>query len=203
MNTRTWTIGLAALLIGGTVHAADKPASTPAMTPEMVAMQKKAMELGTPGAHHKMLEPTVGKWTAKASFWMKSGDKPMVSEGTSETTWILGGRFLKQDYKGTWEGQPFEGLGIIGYDNMRAEYQSLWLDSMMTGQMIATGTYDAAAKLFKFGGTFSCPMTGEKNRAYRAELKINSNDKHTYVSYDKTPEGKEFKSMEIVYTRAK
>lgn len=198
-STWIWTIASAAWLVGGSLQAAEPPK----MTPEMEAMQKKAMELGAPNSNHKQLEPTIGRWVAKATFWMKPGDKPITSEGMSENMWILGGRFVKQEYKGTWQGQPFEGLGFTGYDNLRGEYQTLWLDNMMTGQMTGKGSLDAATRTIKIGGSFSCPMTGEKDRAYRSELKIVNNDKHTYTAYDKTAEGKEFKSMEIVYTRVK
>lgn len=173
------------------------------MSPEEQAMMEKAMKLGAPSDAHKALEPFVGKWTNSAKFWMKPGDKAQESTGTNENTWILGGRFLRQDYKGSMNGQPFEGLGITGYDNVRAEYQSIWLDNMMTGIMVANGNYDAAAKSVNTAGEMSCPMTGEKNRWYRSEWKTIDNDKHTYTSYGKGPDGKEFKNMEISFTRAK
>ena len=100
-------------------------------------------------------------------------------------------------------GQPFEGLGLTGYDNVKGEYQSIWLDNMMTGMMYGTGSFDAAKKTVKVSGNFSCPMTGDKNRWYRYEWKVIDNDHHSYISYSKSPNGKEFKEMEISFTRAK
>ncbi len=199
VKSHAWILGLATIFVlGSRVNAADaKP------TPEMEAMMKQGMERGMPGANHKVLEPFVGKWTNTVTFWMKPGDKPQVTQGTNDNTWILDGRFVKQDYKSVMHGRPFEGLGITGYDNIRGEYQSIWLDNMMTGIMMGTGPYDAAAKTVKVSGAFSCPMTNEKEHWYRSEWKVVSNDKHTYTAYDKTPEGKEFKNMEIVFTRVK
>ncbi len=199
IKKQAWLLGLAvALSLGTRLNAAD-----PKMTPEMEAQMKQAKERGAPGANHKVLEPMIGKWTNKVTFWMKPGDKAQTTEGTNENVWILDGRFVKQDYKGDMMGKPFAGLGITGYDNIRNEYQSIWLDNMMTGIMLGTGPYDMTTKTIKTSGSFSCPMTGEKEHWYRTEWKVISNDKHTYTSYDKGPDGKEFKNMEIVYTRVK
>jgi hypothetical protein len=54
----------------------------------------------------------------------------------------------------------------------------------------------------KSAGTFSCPVTGEKDMWYRSEWKIGK-DKQVYSMFTKGPDGNEFKSMEITYTRAK
>jgi hypothetical protein len=192
---------LVAVLLGSaiSVQAADKPK----MTPEQQAMMEQAMKYGMPGDAHKALEPFIGKWTSVVHFWMKPGDKMQESKGKNDNVWILGGRFVQATYKSDMNGQPFEGLGLTGYDNVRGEYVALWLDNMMTGMMQSAGTYDPASKTFKFSGDFSCPMTGEKKRWFRTELKVVDNDTHTYTSYSKTPDGKEFKEMEITYKRVK
>jgi hypothetical protein len=201
-NRRWWMAGFSIVMVAGAVRV--WAAEPPKMTPEQQAAMEKAMKLGSPSEGHKALEPFAGKWTNSVKYWMKPGDKAQESKGTNENAWILGGRFLKQDYQGTMaDGKPFEGLGITGYDNVRGEYQSLWLDSMMTGMMVGTGSFDAAAKTVKVAGTFSCPMTGEKAMWYRYEWKVINNDHHTYTSYGKTPDGKEFKSMVIEFTRVK
>lgn len=193
-----------AFLTGFMVIASLKPvlAADPAPTPD-AAMMEKMKQVGMPGPNHKILEPLAGTWKASVKMWMQPGAKAEESTGTSNNTWIHGGRFLKQEYEGMWAGQSFEGLGYMGYDNLREEFQSIWLDNMMTGIMKNSGTYDPKTKTISSSGTFSCPMTGEKERWFRTELKIVSNDKHTYTSYGKDPSGKEFKEMEITYTRTK
>ena len=94
--------------------------------------------------------------------WMKPGDKAQESTGTAEHMWVLGGRYLKQDFKGTWAGQPFEGTGYTGYDNVRQEYQTMWLDNMATGMMQVSGSFEPGTKTLKQSGHFACPMTNEK-----------------------------------------
>jgi hypothetical protein len=202
-NVVIWMLGLGLTMSAGNWARAEEKAAAGAPAGVDPAMMAKAQEYMTPGAEHRWLDGFTGKWTAKVRMWMKPGDQPTTSDGTAENTWALNGHFLKQDFKGTWAGQNFEGTGFTGYDKVRAEYQSLWLDSMGTGMMYTTGTYDAAKKVLNQSGTFGCPMTGEKSMWYRSELKLVNKDKFTYTSYGKDPAGKEFKGMEIVYTRAK
>jgi hypothetical protein len=201
MKIKTLGLGLAVtFLLAAPVQAADKKAQE---AEEMQAMMAKAKEFGTPGAEHEILKPLEGNWTAASRFWMKPGDKEQKSSGTSSMSWTMGGRFLKQEFKGDWMGQAFEGLGYLGYDKMKKEYVSVWMDNMATGMFQGTGQYDAATKTLTESGNFSCPATGEKDMWFRTEWKIVNNDKNIYSMYMKDPAGKEFKSMEIVYKRAK
>jgi hypothetical protein len=182
------------------VLAADK--STVA-APAMDAMMKQMMEASTPGAAHARLKAMEGSWTASTRMWMKPGDKADESLGRSNFVWVLDGRFLRQDFVGDWMGKKFEGMGFMGYDNVRKEYVNTWMDSMGTAMMYSTGQYDEATQTIKDEGTSSCPMTGEKNRWFRSEWKLPTGDTSTYIMYAKDEKGKEFKSLEIIYKRAK
>jgi hypothetical protein len=77
------------------------------------------------------------------------------------------------------------------------------MDNMSTGMFEGSGQYDAAGKAITQTGTFSCPFTGEKDMWYRSEWKIINKDKNVLSMYRKGPDGKEFRSMEIVYKRTK
>ncbi len=77
-----------------------------------------------------------------------------------------------------------------------------WLDSMMTGTMTMSGQYDAATKTIHTAGANSCPMTGEKARKMRWDWTFADDTHNTFTSYVSGPDGKEFKGMEIVYTKA-
>ena len=165
----------------------------------MEAMQK----LGSPSEGHKALEPLVGAWSYTAQMWMSPDAPPESMTGTAVNTMIFGGRFLKQEYAGQSENWPaFEGVGYIGYDNIRKEYQTVWFDNMNTSMMRGQGQFDAGMKTLTDEGDFSCPMTGEAHRWYRSAWKVVDPTHTMYESYSKTPEGQEFKSMEIHYTRA-
>ncbi len=100
-------------------------------------------------------------------------------------------------------GKPFEGMGITGYDNIRGQYQTIWIDSMATGMMWVSGQYDNAAQTLNQSGANSCPLTGEKDRKGHSAWKVTDTDHNTYTAYLVGPDGKEFKAMEIIYERLK
>ncbi len=194
------------LLLAGAslVQAAEElKAAAPAMDPAKQAAMEAMQQLGSPSEGHKALEPFVGSWTYTLEWRMAPDAPPETMTGTAANSLILGGRFLKQAIAGTTEGHPpFEGIGFTGYDNIRKEYTSVWIDNMGTGMMVGTGQFDVATKTLTEQSDFSCPMTGEAHRKSRAVWKVVDADHHVYESHMQTPEGQEFKAMEIRYTRA-
>ena len=199
------TMALLALLGVSAAGAAEKKTDKTAKPQTAMAAQDpkmaEMMKMGAPGENHKILSSFVGRWQHTGKFSMSADEKPQVSNGTSVNQWILGGRFLQQEAKGDMMGQPFDGLGYNGYDNMKGEYTSVWLDNMSTSIMTGSSQYDPATQTFTETGTFACPMTGEKNKPYRAILKILDKDHYSYEMFMKDKDGKEFKGMELQYTR--
>jgi hypothetical protein len=187
--------------ISGAVAQAEETAQAPAMDPEKAAQMEKMMAFTAPGEAHKVLEPLAGKWTYTSKMWMTPDSPIEESTGTSQDDMIYGGRFLMMVVKGTMMGKPFEGLGFTGYDNIKKEYVSVWLDGMATGLMTSSGQYDAATKTFTETGVNSCPLTGEKDRKGRTVTTLVDNDHKTYTAYSVGPDGKENKLMEIAFTR--
>ena len=183
----------------------EKPAVQPPMDPQQQAAMEAMQKLGSPSEGHKAFEPFIGTWTYTAQWWMAPEAPPESMTGRTVNTLIYGGRFLKQDITGQpmQEGQPpFEGVGFSGYDNIRKEYQTVWFDNMATGMMMGTGNFDAATKTLSDHGDFSCPMTGEAHRQFRTAWTVADANHTTYENYMRTPERREFKAMEIRYTRA-
>lgn len=169
------------------------------MTPEEMKMMEAYQKAGTPGDAHKALDAMTGTWNTVIRFYQAPGAPPEESTGISENRWILGGRYLEQRFKGSAMGQPFEGIGYTGYDNLRKQYVGTWMDSMSTAVMYTTGTATAPGK-WKFAGTMDDPMTG-KAQPLEELITVDGPDKHTFVMMSPGPDGKMFRSMEIVYTR--
>jgi len=125
------------------------------------------------------------------------------SKGTSKTSWVTGNRFVQHKASGEPEAsmpQPFEGLGLIGYDNIKKQYTSIWIDNMGTGIMKVAGKYDQAAKILTESGDYSCPMTGGKC-TYRSITTFKDADNYTYETYITDENGEEFRSTIITYSR--
>src|SRR5438477_13178691 len=106
---------VAAALLLTTAALADE---APKMSPEEQKMMEKYTKAATPGPEHQQMAKMAGKWKLQVTAWMKPGAPPMKSEGTSEYTPILGGRFLQEEVHGNMGDQPFEGRGLMGFDNV-------------------------------------------------------------------------------------
>jgi hypothetical protein len=209
------SLGMLVIVHGGLVDAAPEkaaqpvrsqtaqpPSVQPAMDPAKQAAMEAMQKAGSPSEGHKALEPFVGTWAYTAQWRMAPDAQPEAMSGSAHNSLVFGDRFLKQEIRGQGEGQPpFEGLGFTGYDNLRKEYQTVWFDSMATGMMRGTGQFDPATKTLTDQGDFSCPLTMETHRPFRAVWKVIDPQHTVYETYMRTPDGVEFKAMEIHYTR--
>lgn len=169
------------------------------MDAAMQAMIATWQAYASPSDNHRILDPLVGTWSHVAKWWMTPDSQPDTSKGTNETKWEMGGRFLLTVVKGTSMGQPFEGMGLTGFDNGKQTYQTIWMDNMGTGMMIGEGTYDPTKKTLTDHGHFTDPVMGQ--RSYRGVITFIDDDHHSYEMYVEDKNGKEFRMMEIMHTR--
>jgi hypothetical protein len=174
--------------------------------PKMSAEQKAAMEAmmkaGTPGEAHKQLSSMVGTWNAKVTMWMDPAAPPMVSTGTSTNKWVLGKRWVRQDYSGTFMGKPFTGVGYTGYDNVKEQYVGTWMDNASTAVMISNGKADDDGKTYMFSSTMDDPLT-KKPVDMKTKLTVVDKNRHVMEMWGPAPDGTQYKMMEITYTRKK
>lgn len=158
---------------------------------------------GTPGPEHTLLKSMEGTWHVKVKMYMEPGKPPSESEGTSVRSMILEGRYLQDKFEGSFFGQKFEGIGVMAFDRFKKSYSMTWIDSMGTGVMNSTGTYDAKTKTFTFTSPEDVdPISGKKMKM-RDTLRIVSDKQHLLEMYRVAPGEPEFKVMEISYTRKK
>jgi hypothetical protein len=187
------------LVLGGTWASAQQ-AGQKEMTAEQKAMMEKWQQVATPAEGHKKLEPMAGEWTVKATMHETPDQPPTVSNGTATNEWVLGGRFLKQTFHGEFNGMPFEGVGFTGYDNYKKKYIGVWMDSMGTMMMTLVGSVDASGKVFTMTSEVDDFMTGKAMKTREVTRIVDANH-HTFEMYGPDPKGKEFKMMEMTYTR--
>jgi len=192
---------VAALAIGADEKAKSaKPAAGKQMDEK--AMMEMMAKYSTPGPEHKALEQFVGTWDTTAKMWMAPGTPPQESTGTAENKMALGGRFLEQHYEGTMMNQPFTGMGYTGYDLYKKQYVGTWMDSMGTSMMMSTGKAEPGGKTMTMTGKMDDPMDG-KTKAFKETITVVDNDHHVFEMWGPDPSGKNFKWMEISYTRKK
>jgi len=166
-------------------------------------MMQLMMKYGMPGEFHKKLDGLIGSWDLTTKWWMDPKAPPQESKGTAECSWIMGGRYVRENVTGDVMNQPFHGMSISGYNNFRQEFVSLWIDNMSTSFMFMTGAMDKDDKTIAYQGTYDDIMTGQKDKKFRVVTKSIDSDHRVYEWYDFAPDGKEFMSMEVSYTRKK
>jgi len=169
---------------------------------EMAAQMEMFEKLSRPGEFHKILEDFVGTWNSTVKMWMDPSAPPTVSKGTATNKLIFDGRFLYGEYLGEFMGSPFKGINIMGYDNAKKEFFSIWIDNTTTGLLSSTGSYDPQEKKFYFEAVAFDPISGQ-TLEMREESYFASKDEYISITYTKSKEGQEFKNMEIRYTRIK
>ena len=194
-------LGIAALAVG-VAAAQDKTAEKKAQPPAMdeKAMMEMMQKAATPGDAHRKLEPMVGTFDAKVKMWMDPSKPAEESTGVSENTWVLGNRFIETKHSGTFMGQPFSGIGYTGYDNVSKKYVGTWMDTASTGVMTSTGAM--AGNVMTATATMSDPMTGKTSNA-TMKTTVTDKDHHTMEMWGPGPDGKNYRMMEITYTRKK
>jgi hypothetical protein len=193
------------LILFAAAAAAEKPGDKKAPAPSSSQPQVSQEEMmaayakySTPGPEHEFLKSMAGTWKAVTKAWMGAGE-PQVSEGVAVRSMILGGRFLQDEFKSTFMGQPFEGVGMTGYDLYKKEYVSTWADTMSSTVLVSRGKMDPTGKVMTQMGTYEDPVTGEK-KSMKEITRILDPNRHVFEIWENQG-GKEMKTMEITYTR--
>jgi hypothetical protein len=188
--------GLCVVLTVSAAMAKDKKAGKQM---DMQAQMEAYEKLGTPGEPHKLLASLAGSWTTQSKEWMEPGKPPMESTGSAEMKTLLDGRFIQQELSGDMMGKPYSGIGISGYDNLRKKYVSTWMDSMGTGVFFMEGTASGDGRTITLKGQHD--ELGGGKMTHRAIWKIVDSNTQTFEMYGAHKGGKEWKMMEITYTR--
>lgn len=186
----------------------DEAKAKPAQTAEEMEAQKKMQEMmetwmkyATPGKHHEYLKPMLGKWVYEGE-WRMGPDAPyQKSGGKAVDEWMLDGRWMKHEAKGDpSEFGMFEGMGLLGYDNFRGKYVSMWVDNMSTVMMISEGTCDSSGKVITLVGSYMDPVENRKKTS-RMVYKIESDEKFTMDIYEDNAKGKEYHAGKFTYVK--
>jgi hypothetical protein len=194
---------LIACLASGNASAQSGAAEKKPDAKKMAEMQKsmEAMQAyATPGPQHEKLKRMTGTWDAAVKFWFEPGSEAQEVAGKAEMKMILADHYLQQEFSGQMMGQPFTGIGLLGYDNARKKYQSFWIDSMSTGFYSGEGTADKDGNL-TFQSSSTDPMTKKVVKG-RDVWTFDGDGRFVFESYGPAPRtGKMFKTLEITYTK--
>jgi hypothetical protein len=156
--------------------------------------------LSKPGSSHRLLESFVGEWDVELTFWSDPDSAGESSLGHSQISWILGKRFLQEQFSGTLAGADYRGMGIMGYDNAAKRFKTVWADSLNTALTTSSGRFSPDGKTVDLESEVYDPLVSGL-KVVQSKLQIESADSYTFFMTDTSPEGKKFKSLEMRYRR--
>lgn len=190
---------VAAACLALAVPAFAQDEATPQLTPQQQAEMDAWIEAGTPGPQHARLAKLVGTYDLSIRSWHAPGTEPTIDTGTATRRMMLGGRVLVEEISSAMMGQPFTGHGMHGYDNVTGKHWSTWNDSMTTGIMTSEGQCDAEGAC-TFKGSWIDPVS-KKPVSSRMTTRWTSATTEVFEMHGPGPDGKEFRMMEITYTK--
>lgn len=167
--------------------------------PEMMEAYMKQM---TPNENHEFLKNFVGEWEVLTTLWMEPGAEPVSFQNKAKAELIFGGRFLMLDIKGIMFGQPYEGIQIMGYDNLLKKNISFWIDSSSTSFYLTSGSREKGKNVITETGIWKDPMS-EEDMKVKLITTLVSKDEYILEMIMILPDGTEFKSMESLSKRKK
>jgi len=102
----------------------------------------------------KMLTAYAGKWSDYHTYWQDENVSGYKDTLSIENEMTIGGRYLRTKETGILEGKPFEGIGMLAYDNLRKVFISTWQDNVMMGILYFEGNYDSTTKTITLKGQY-------------------------------------------------
>ncbi len=187
-----------------TSESTNKAKDEPWVPVDSATMMKAMMEYGTLGPMHSMMASWNGTWNAETTMWHESGKEPEKSNATAVNSMLMGGHYQTSKFTGNMMGMPFEGMSTMAYDNAKKEFVSTWIDNWSTGIMYMSGPWDESSKTMTLTGTMPDICRPGKECKMKETYKIVDDNTHLMEMYGPDPKtGKEFKMMEIKFTRKK
>lgn len=186
----------------GTSDVVVKSATASEAAPDSATMMNNWMAYMKPGKEHEMMASWNGEWNSEMTMWMSPDAPPSKTSGTTVNEMLMGNRYQYSTHKATWEGAPFEGISTMAYDNAKKVFLFTWIDNMGTGIMSGEGPWDETTKSITLKGRMMDPSL-LKEVDFREVFRIVDENTQVMEMYAPTPDGKEFKTLEIRYTRKK
>ncbi len=182
--------------------AEEKKPETSMTMPDSATMMKNWQDYMTPGPVHKMMAKWDGTWNGDVTMWMYPDAPEQKSKSTAVNKMIMNGLYQESTHTGNMMGMPFNGKSIVAYDIHKNEFMSTWIDNMGSGIMVLKGPWDEATKTVTLKGTMTDPGT-KGDVAVRETFKIIDDNNQEMEMFTMMPDGKEFKTMNIKFSRKK
>jgi hypothetical protein len=146
---------------------------------------------------HKWLAEGAGKWKCKGTVMMGPGQE-MPMSGVQTNTMQEGGLWQIIDYKD--DSGHFFGHGIAGYDVVKKQFVSVWVDNMGAELAPATGVLSEDKKTLTMRFQITDPHSGQKVDVTETMTRKDK-DTVTFQVMHARPDTKSMKVLDLTYTR--
>jgi len=155
-----------------------------------------------PGKGQKFLSQHCGSWSWTSTAKTSPGGESKTYTGEMKSNMSFDGRYKFESIEGDRNQGPhrFEALNITGYDNKRKVFVSSWIDNTMTSIFTAEGVPNDDWTEINWVQDRTNQMTGEIDKL-RVVESFHSPGKFSITEYWPGPDGKEFKAVEIQFSR--
>lgn len=180
----------------------DTPAAAkPAPDPE--AMMKAWVDFSTPGPEHQWMASHNGTWVCDSlAQWMDPSQPPSYSKATDVLSSKMKGLYQLSEFSSVMGGEPFSGMGTLGFDRLKKKFVLSWIDNVGSGIVRMEGTYDEATKTLNMKGKQSDPGL-QAEADIRQEMQFPDENTYIMTMYGQTQEGKEAKFLQGTFRRKK
>lgn len=146
-------------------------------------------------AEHARLAESAGVWDARCVWHGPSGD--VEFRGRETVAVACGGLWVFSTFASEFQGAPFAGRGVRGYDPESKQVVGTWVDSGSTRVMQLAGGFEGDALVLTTEGRD--PESGERYVEKHVETRKGANERVFRMLAER--EDGEHELMRIVYTR--
>lgn len=90
--------------------------------------------------------------------------KSFAAAGRFENRLVLGGQFLQLDFRGTFQGQEYTRMGLLGLNRVTNEFVESWFDILGNVYFLSASKYEVTVDMVRLQVEFRHPFTGEISR---------------------------------------
>ncbi len=195
---RLFAATVVAIVATSAALAAEPPKETEKV--DMAEMMARAKAYTQPGDHHQVLERFLGTWDTELKITMP-GSKIPADRGTATFSWLMPGRWLKQETRGTLMGAPNETFMILGYDNFKQSFVTVSVGTMDTAMLSSEGDLDPSSEALITYGTVDEYLTGEHDKMVKYLWRFVSDDQMVLEVHDLPIGEHHTKVVEVTFNR--
>ena len=121
--------------------------------------------------------------------------------GLAKIEMIFDGRVQIQNFTMDYNGMPFKGFGMTGFDNFTQRYWFTWNDNMSTGLYSLYGNESSDGKRIVFEGKMDKPGLNMKQCDTKHVFTFINDDEFRMEIFDFPGTPEENKTMDMTYKR--